>query len=137
MMRFWKTCTERSGVGFTITINMMQFWQYGFMVRALIAGGVIGILAPFIGTFLVAKRYSLMADSLAHVSLAGVALGLVFGISPLWTALLVAVVTAIAIEYLRSRRGVAGELALAMFMSGGLAVAIVLMSLQRLMSLTW
>ena len=110
---------------------MLDIFHYSFMIRAFIAGSMIGVIAPVIGTFLVAKRYSLMADSLAHVSLAGVALGLLLGIYPLYTAVAVAVVTAIVIEKLRSARGISGEVALAMFLSGGLAVAIVLIGLGK------
>jgi zinc transport system permease protein len=110
---------------------MLEIFQYSFMIRAFIAGGIIGILAPIIGTFLVAKRYSLIADSLAHVSLAGVALGLLLGIYPVYTAIVVALVTAVIIEKLRTSRGVSGELALAMFLSGGLAIAIVLIGLGK------
>lgn len=108
---------------------MLEIFHYSFMVRAFIAGGVIGVIAPLIGVFLVAKRYSLMADSLAHVSLAGVALGILLGIYPVYTAIAVAVISSLIIEKLRSQRHVSGELALAMFLSAGLAVAIVLISL--------
>ncbi len=107
-------------------INLLQVFSYSFMVRAFLAGTMIGIVAPMIGTFLVAKRYSLMADSLAHVSLAGVALGLLLGIYPVYAAIIVSIVTAVIIEKLRTQRGVSGEVALAMFLSGGLAVAVVL-----------
>jgi zinc transport system permease protein len=55
---------------------MLEIFQYGFMVRAFAAGTMIGIIAPLIGTFLVIRRYSRLADTLAHVSLAGVAVGL-------------------------------------------------------------
>jgi len=110
---------------------MLDIFQYSFMVRAFLAGGIIGIVAPLIGTFLVAKKYSLMADSLAHVSLAGIALGLLLGIYPIYTAIIVSVITAIVIEKLRTERGVSGEVALAMFLSGGLAVSIVLIGLGK------
>jgi zinc transport system permease protein len=110
---------------------MLDIFQYSFMIRAFIAGGIIGVIAPVIGTFLVAKRYSLMADSLAHVSLAGVALGLLLGIYPVYSAIFVTVLTAIVIEKLRTERGISGEIALAMFLSGGLAVAIVLIGLGK------
>jgi len=108
---------------------MLEIFQYSFMIRALLAGGIIGIIAPLIGVFLVSKRYSLMADSLAHVSLAGIALGLLLGIYPIYTAIIVTIVVALVIERLRSQQHVSGELALAMFVSGGLAVAVVLISL--------
>jgi zinc transport system permease protein len=112
-------------------MNIFEIFHYSFMVRAFLAGGCIGVIAPVIGTFLVAKRYSLMADSLAHVSLAGVALGLLLGLSPMITAILTAVLAAILVEYLRVRRGVSGEVALALLLSGGLALAIVLIGLGK------
>lgn len=110
---------------------MLEIFQYSFMIRAFIAGIIIGTIAPLIGSFLVTKRYSLMADSLAHISLAGVALGLLLGIYPIYTAIAVTVTSAIIIEKLRTERKISGEIALAMFLSGGLAIAIVMISLAR------
>ncbi|MBI4991406.1 metal ABC transporter permease [Candidatus Gottesmanbacteria bacterium] len=110
---------------------MLEIFQYSFMVRAFIAGIVIGIIAPLIGNFLVARRYSLMADSLSHMSLAGVAIGLITGIYPIYTAMIVAVAGSIAIELLRTEKRISGEVVLAMFLSGSLAIAIVLISFAR------
>jgi len=110
---------------------MFDIFQYSFMIRAFAAGIAIGIVAPLIGTFLVAKRYSLIADSLAHVSVAGVAIGLLVGVNPLLGALVVAIATAYIIEKLRSSRQVTAEMALAMFLSSGLAVAIVLIGIAK------
>ena len=109
---------------------MLEIFSYGFMVRALVAGIAVGVVAPLIGTFLVAKRYSLIADSLAHVSLAGVAAVVLLGLNPILGALAVAAVGAFAIEKLRAGKHVTGEVALAMFLSSGLAVAVVLIGLN-------
>ena len=110
---------------------MLEIFSYSFMIRAFVAAGVIGVVAPLIGTFLVAKRYALMADSLAHVSLAGVAIGLLLGVSPLITAVVATVFTALVIEQLRAQKRLSGEAGLAMFLSGGLAIAIVLMNIGQ------
>ena len=110
---------------------MLDILNYSFMVRALLAGVAIGIVAPLIGTFLVAKRYSLIADSLAHVSLGGLAVGVMLGINPLLGALAVAILAAFAIEKLRGGKYVTAEMALAMFLSGGLAVAVVLIGISH------
>jgi len=110
---------------------MLEIFQYSFMLRAFAAGSIIGIVAPLIGTFLVARRYSLIADSLSHVALAGVAVGLLLGIYPLYTALAVVVVVALIIERLRESGKLSGEIALAIFLSGGLAVAVTLIGLSR------
>ncbi len=108
---------------------MIEIFQYSFMIRAFEAGAVVGILAPLIGSFLVARRYSLIADSLSHVSLAGVAIGLLTGIYPVYAAIVTAVVAAIVIERLRASKRVSGDSALAIFLSAGLAVAITLLGL--------
>jgi zinc transport system permease protein len=110
---------------------MLSILSYSFMQRAFLAGILIGIVAPLIGTFLVAKRYSLIADSLAHVSLAGVAVGVLLGINPILGALAVAVCAALVMEKLRTDKRVTAEVALAMFLSSGLAVAVVLIGLNN------
>ena len=109
----------------------MEIFQYDFILRGIIAGVAIGIIAPAIGIFLVLKRYSLIADTLAHVSLAGVALGLFFGLNPLVTALGSSVMASVAIEKLRTTKKIYGESALALFLSGSLALAVVILSLAR------
>lgn len=110
---------------------MLNVFHYSFMVRALEVGILIGAIAPLIGIFLVLRRYSLIADTLSHVSLAGVAIGLLTGINPLITAIGAAVVSSVAIERLRLSKRVYGESALSIFLSGSLAVAVVLISLAH------
>ena len=101
------------------------------MVRGIEVGLLIGLLAPLIGIFLVLRRYSLIADTLAHVSLAGVAIGLLVGLNPLLTALGVSVASSVAIERLRQSRKIYGESALSIFLSGSLALAVILLGLSR------
>jgi zinc transport system permease protein len=108
-----------------------EFLQYGFMQRALVAGLVTALVCPTIGVFLIPRRLSLIADTLAHVALAGVALGLFLGVSPLLGAAVVTLGGAVGIERLRTRGALRGDAALAVFLSGGFAVAVVLISLAR------
>jgi zinc transport system permease protein len=102
-----------------------------FILRGLEAGIVIAVIAPLIGMFLVLRRYSLIADTLAHVSLAGVALGFLFTLNPVFTAIVTSAVSSVFIERLRMTKKVYGESALAIFLSGSLAFAIILLSLSR------
>ncbi len=110
---------------------MIELFQYGFIVRGLEAGILIGLIAPLIGIFLVLRRYSLIADTLAHVSLAGVAVGLLLKINPLWTALGASALSSVAIEHLRTSKKIYGETALSIFLSGSLAIAVVLIGLAH------
>lgn len=110
---------------------MLDLFQYSFIIRGFEAGIMIGVIAPLIGIFLVLRRYAPIADTLSHVSLAGVAIGLLLNINPLLTAIGVTTLSSIAIERLRLSRRIYGESALAVFFSGSLALAIVLISLAR------
>jgi zinc transport system permease protein len=104
-------------------------FELDFMRNALVAGIVVGIFAPMIGTFVVQKRMSLIGDGIGHLAFAGVGAGLVAGVSPIWTALAVAIAGALGIEWLRSRRTASGDLALALFFYSGIAAGVVLVSL--------
>jgi zinc transport system permease protein len=110
---------------------MLSIFQYDFLIRAFVAGIITAIIAPLIGMFLVVRRYSLMADTLAHVSLVGVAIGLLTNLNPVLSSLFTVVIASIAIEKLRENKKVFGESILALFLSGGLAVAVVLISLSH------
>lgn len=107
----------------------------GFMQRALAAGLLVGVAAPLIGVFLVTRRYAFMAETLAHVSLAGVAAGALLGIHPMLSALVATMMAAFSVERLRMLKKLQGEAALALFLSGGLAVSSVLLSRSRGVSL--
>lgn len=101
------------------------------MVRGLEAGILVGAIAPLIGIFLVLRRYSLIADTLSHVSLAGVAIGLLLKVNPLITALAASTLSSVAIDRLRTSKKIYGESALSIFLSGSLALAIVLIGLAH------
>src|SRR5437773_12451281 len=105
---------------------MPEIFQYGFMVRALAAGLMIGTIAPTIGVFLVLRRLSLIADTLAHVALAGGALALLTGIPPVAGALREGLLGAVGVERLRVSGRLYGDAALPSSLSGGLALALAL-----------
>jgi zinc transport system permease protein len=112
-----------------VTLPLPWPFDRQYMQLALAAGVVVGACAPLIGTFLVQKRLSLMGDGIGHMAFAGVAAGLLAGVSPLWTALAVAVAGAMTIEWLRLRRRASGDLALAVFFYTGIAGGVVLSGL--------
>jgi zinc transport system permease protein len=109
----------------------LDIFQYGFVIRGLEAGIIVGFIAPLIGIFLVLRRYSLIADTLSHVSLAGIAVGLLLGINPILTAIGAAIIASLGIEKLRNSKKIYGETALALFLSGSLALAIIILSIAK------
>jgi len=111
--------------------SFLDILQYGFVLRGFEAGLVVAVIAPIIGIFLVLRRYALIADTLAHVSLAGLALGALLGVNPIAMALVVTVLSSSGIERLRTTRRVYGDSALALFLSGSLALAVVILGIAH------
>lgn len=102
--------------------------SYPFMQNALMAGAMIAILCPIIGIFLVLRRYSMMGDTLAHSSLAGVAVGIVIGISPTLSSVIFTTLAAILIEFLRDRFKRYAEILMSVVMTLSVGIAIILVS---------
>jgi len=108
---------------------MFEIFEFEFMQRAFIAGLFIATLASISGTFIVLKRYSLMSETLAHSALVGVAVGLVAGYNPLWSAVIIAILSSWLIEYLRSSFSLYSDAILSIILSGSLALAVIIVSL--------
>jgi zinc transport system permease protein len=107
----------------------MNILEFDFMQRALLAGALVGMAAPAVGIFIVQRRLSLMGDGIGHVAFAGVAAGLLLGVSPILSALTFAVAGAIAIELLRSNQRTQSDIALAIVFYSGIAGGVLLLGL--------
>ena len=108
---------------------MLEVFEYQFMQFALLGGVMIATLCAMIGTFLVPQRFSLLGDGLAHLAFGGIAIGLVLGLPPLLTAAVVCVVGALYLSYNRNNEKVYGESAIAVLLTLGMAIAILLISI--------
>lgn len=111
--------------------KMPEILQYEFMQKAFIVGLFVGVLCPTIGMFLVLRRLSMVGDTLSHVSLTGVLLGLLWNISPLPFALFFSLLTAFLLEKLRMIYKNYAEISLAIIMSAGLGLAVILMGIAN------
>ncbi|HHW58572.1 MAG TPA: metal ABC transporter permease [Clostridia bacterium] len=110
---------------------MIDIFSYEFMRRAFIAGSIISIIAPLTGSFLVLRRLSQIGDTLSHVALAGVAAGILLGINPTLGSIIVVLLASFGIERLRKTYFRYSEISIAIVMSAGMAIAIILLSLSR------
>jgi zinc transport system permease protein len=114
---FWDTCP-------------FEFCGWAFMQKALVAAALVGVTAPAIGIFLVQRRLSLMGDGIGHVAFTGVAAGFLLDTLPLATAIVAAILGALAIELMRERGRTEGDVALAVVFYGGIAAGALLMGLS-------
>ena len=111
-----------------------EFFPYYFngkiemLQRSLVALIMVTIVAGFLGVFLLIQNLALIGDGLAHVSFGGVAVGIVLGAtSPLDYALLFSVTAAIIIHELQSREILTGDASIAIFLTGMLALGLVIL----------
>ncbi len=108
----------------------LEILTFSFMHRALIAGIAIAILCSVVGLFLVLRRYSLFGDAIAHSSFGGIALGLLAGVYPLWTAYAVSIASALIITKIKDRYNISGDASIAVLLSSGIAVGLVIIGLS-------
>ena len=101
-------------------------FHYDWAVMALIVAALLGVVFPLLGGTVVHKRLSSSGDALAHSSLAGVAIGLVAGFSPLYMAIICCVVSFLLIGLLRRKFGKHAEIGVAVILSASVAIAGVL-----------
>lgn len=100
--------------------------EFAFMRYALTAGFMLSIIIPMIGVLMVNRKTSMIGDSLSHTSLTGVAIGLIFGFNPVIGAIIICIIAAFAIEYIRKRFPHYGDMATAVITSAGLGMAAIL-----------
>ncbi len=112
-------------------MNLLTYFQFDFVIRSFEAGLLLAVIAPLIGLFLVVRRFSLLADALAHVSLFGVALAVLLHIPVFVGALATSLVAALGIERMRQEGRVLGEAIIALFLSSSLALSVVIMSVSQ------
>ena len=104
------------------------FFSMDMLQRAMLAAIMVTIVAGVLGTFLLIQNLALIGDGLAHVSFGGVAVGIVLGAtSPLWYALVFSVIAAILIHEMQSREMLTGDASIAIFLTGMLALGLVIL----------
>ena len=104
------------------------FFKMEMFQRAFLAAIMVTIVAGFLGVFLMMQNLALIGDGLAHVSFGGVAVGVVLGAtSPLWYALIFSITAAILIHEMQSREILTGDASIAIFLTGMLALGLVIL----------
>ncbi|VXB32422.1 Zinc ABC transporter, inner membrane permease protein ZnuB [Exiguobacterium sp. 8H] len=116
-----------------------DLWTYSFLRYAFIAALVIGFTAPLIGSFIVVRRMSLIADALSHMTLAGISFSLFLGqyialfadLNPLYMGTLISVLAALGLNWLRGKYVHFQELSIPIMMSAGMGLSAIFISLSR------
>lgn len=115
------------------------FYKYSFLQNAFLSGILIGLIAPLIGVFLVVRRQSLIADALSHITLSGVAAGILLSQrfsffaewNPIYFGTAFSIAGAFVMDKLRQAYRFYQELAIPIILSTGIALGVVLLSLAN------
>ncbi|MGA8944248.1 MAG: metal ABC transporter permease, partial [Thermoactinomyces sp.] len=110
--------------------------QYEWMQNAFYAGMIIGLISPLVGVYLVVRRMSLIADALSHVTLSGVAAGMLmqkelplfYAVNPLYVGMVFSVAGSLFVEQIRRLYKTFEEIAIPIILSGGIGLGVVLIS---------
>ena len=106
------------------------FFTMEMFQRALIATLLVTVIAGILGAYLLVQNLALIGDGLAHVSFGGVAVGIVLGAtSPLMYALVFSIISAVLIHEMQARNMLSGDASIAIFLTGMLALGLVLLRL--------
>ncbi|MER2138682.1 MAG: metal ABC transporter permease [Succiniclasticum sp.] len=109
--------------------KLLMYFQYPFVVNALIVGILIALCSSMLGVTLVLKRYSFIGDGLSHVAFGAMAMAAVAGFTEDMPFILL-VTTAFAILLLRTGQNakIKGDAAIAMISVGAMAIGYLLMN---------
>jgi zinc transport system permease protein len=72
----------------------------------------------------------LFGDAIAHSSFGGIALGLMAGVYPLWTAYGVSLVSALIITRIKEKYDISGDASVAILLSSGIAIGLVIIGIS-------
>jgi len=114
---------------------LLEPLQYAFMVRGLIAAGMVGIVCAIVGTYVVLRGMAFFGDALAHAILPGVAVGYLVGEgarAPLfWWALITAILSSLGIGAISRSTKIKEDTAIGIIFAGTFALGVALISTVR------
>lgn len=101
-----------------------QFFQY-----ALLGGTVAAVASALVGLFLLLRKEAMTGHAVGHIAFGGIAVGLLLGVSPTIAALLISVLSILAISYMRRRGFAKTDAALAVMVAVGFSIGLIVISL--------
>ena len=116
---------------FLAAINLLQLLGYQFFQHALLGGIIAAAACTGIGLFLVLRKEAMIADGISHTAFGGIALGLLLGVYPVVTALVVSVLAVLGISYLKRKGYAQSDAAIAVMLALGFSTGLIILSLVK------
>ncbi|MBI5325671.1 MAG: metal ABC transporter permease [Ignavibacteriae bacterium] len=110
---------------------MIEAFTQSFMLRAMLAGILVGFMSSYFGVFIVQRRMSFMGSGLAHAAFGGVALGILLNTEPLWIAIPFTIIASIGITLLKDKTKLGSDTSIGILFAISVALGIIFLSLKR------
>ena len=107
----------------------MAEWLDDFLVRAVLAGLIMVVIAAPMGCLMVWQRLAFLSDTLGHAAVMGVGLGLMLQVQPVFGVMAVALVIVFALSRVSNFNSALSETTLAIISHTGLAGGIILVGM--------
>lgn len=111
--------------------EIIGMFSYSFMVRAMVVGGLVALIASILGVVLVLKRYSMIGDGLSHVGFGAMAISLAFNEAPLIFAIPIVIVAAFLLLRVSENSKIKGDAAIGLISSSSLAIGMIVNALSN------
>ncbi len=108
----------------------IDIFKYQYLLNALIAAVLSGIVCGIIGTYIVSRRMVFLAGGITHASFGGIGIALFLGSNPIIGALLFAVGSSLGIEWANEKGKIREDSAIGIIWSLGMAIGALFMSLR-------
>lgn len=113
-----------------IFAKLALYFEYPFVIYALIVGVLISLCSSLLGVTLVLKRFSFIGDGLSHVAFGAMAVAAIFGmVNDTILVLPITIISAVLLLRSGQNAKIKGDAAIAMISVGALAIGYLLMNL--------
>jgi len=107
---------------------LLEPLQFSFIVRALVAALIVGVVCSVLGTYIVLRGMAFFGDALAHTILPGVVIAFLLGWPLAVGALIFGILTALGIGLLTDRGLLKEDTAIGVVFAGFFALGVALLS---------
>jgi zinc transport system permease protein len=108
---------------------MLEFFQYEFMQRALVAAVLVSVACGVVGSYVVIKRIVSLSGAISHAAFGGVGLGYFLGVNPVLAAIPFSIASAMAIGGVKQKVNISEDTAIGILWSVGMAIGVIFINL--------
>ena len=111
--------------------NILDIFQFRFMIYAIIATILLSISSSFSGNYLMHRKMSFLSPGIAHAAFAGVALAFLLNVNPYLIAVMFALLVVIFIQFIKEKADIHYDISIGIVFTFEMALAIVFISLMQ------